>query len=205
MTAKQRDSPKELIGGSEEESSCEEKQLKLQCNSAISDTSLSSSTSFHQRFDLGQLKARLPELICFHSIQRYLQQHHNGVSGNAAVGARDHAQAVLNAHTNSSSASSAGTAAEAATAAAGNSSSSSFYLHNILGCTFSNPFTGSSTKLSKESSTKDETPLQKFYRHQQQQRKMPGFRGKSGWCGCFQVSGDHHIASVVPCKLAACC
>lgn len=29
------------------------------------------------------------------------------------------------------------------------------------------------------------TPLHKFYK---QQRKMPGFRGRRGLCGCFQVS-----------------
>lgn len=31
------------------------------------------------------------------------------------------------------------------------------------------------------------TPLHRFYK-QQQQRKMPGFRGRRGLCGCFQVS-----------------
>lgn len=30
-----------------------------------------------------------------------------------------------------------------------------------------------------------ETPLQQFYK---QHRKMPGFRGRRGLCGCFQVS-----------------
>lgn len=29
------------------------------------------------------------------------------------------------------------------------------------------------------------TPLHKFYK---QQRKMPGFRGRRGLCGCFQVN-----------------
>lgn len=192
MSAKQREQQKEFINGSEEESVCEEKQVKLQCNSAISDTSLSSSTSFHQRFDLGQLKARLPELICLHSIQRYLQQHHNSVSSNVSI-ARDHAPTVLNATSNSSSAICVGDTSD--TAATGNSSSSSFYFHNILGYTFSNPFTGASTKISKEDSTKDETPLQKFYRHQQQ-KKMPGFRGRSGWCGCFQVSAHNSPKSI---------
>lgn len=30
------------------------------------------------------------------------------------------------------------------------------------------------------------TPLHKFYR-KQQKSKMPAFRGRRGWCGCFQV------------------
>lgn len=32
------------------------------------------------------------------------------------------------------------------------------------------------------------TPLHRFYREQQQRRKMPGFRGRRGLCGCLQVS-----------------
>lgn len=32
------------------------------------------------------------------------------------------------------------------------------------------------------------TPLHRFYREQQQRKKMPGFRGRRGLCGCFQVS-----------------
>lgn len=31
------------------------------------------------------------------------------------------------------------------------------------------------------------TPLHRFYK-EQQQKKMPGFRGRRGLCGCFQVS-----------------
>lgn len=31
------------------------------------------------------------------------------------------------------------------------------------------------------------TPLHRFYREQQQRKKMPGFRGRRGLCGCFQV------------------
>lgn len=32
------------------------------------------------------------------------------------------------------------------------------------------------------------TPLHRFYREQQQRKKMPGFRGRRGLCGCLQVS-----------------
>lgn len=32
------------------------------------------------------------------------------------------------------------------------------------------------------------TPLHRFYKEQQQRKKMPGFRGRRGLCGCFQVN-----------------
>lgn len=34
------------------------------------------------------------------------------------------------------------------------------------------------------------TPLHRFYK-QQQQRRMPGFRGRRGLCGCFQVCSEY--------------
>ncbi|XP_055914842.1 disheveled-associated activator of morphogenesis 1 isoform X2 [Eupeodes corollae] len=40
-----------------------------------------------------------------------------------------------------------------------------------------------------------ETPLHKFYRAQQQ-KKMPAFRGKRGWCGCFQDDEPPEICVV---------
>lgn len=124
-------------------------------NSATSDTS---STSFHQRFDFSQLKARLPELNCLHSLQRYWQ-HNSGGGGDAndpASGQKD-------------------------------DGGNSFYANNILGYTFGYTFSG---KDSSKSEAARETPLQKFYRHQQQ-KKMPAFRGRRGWCGCFQVIEDN--------------
>lgn len=35
------------------------------------------------------------------------------------------------------------------------------------------------------------TPLHRFYREQQQRKKMPGFRGRRGLCGCLQVRNTH--------------
>lgn len=40
----------------------------------------------------------------------------------------------------------------------------------------------------KDQFTPNLTPLHRFYREQQQRKKMPGFRGRRGLCGCFQVS-----------------
>lgn len=133
-------------------------------NSATSDTS---STSFHQRFDFSQLKARLPELNCLHNLQRYWQQH-NGANSNdpndPTSGQRDGDGGVGN----------------------------SFYANNILGYTFGYQFSGGKDATASNNNNNNtdslrETPLQKFYRHQQQ-KKMPAFRGRRGWCGCFQVS-----------------
>jgi len=95
------------------------------------------------------------------------------------------------------------------------SGAGSFYTHNILGYTFGYPFglkedldgsgsghcngnsnCNSSThslglrKWLSGSTSSNETPLQKHYRHQQK-KKMPGFRGRRVWCGCFKVGpGD---------------
>lgn len=124
-------------------------------NSAISDTS---STSFHQRFDFSQLKARLPELNCLHNLQRYWQTEVAGVSsGNPS----DKPSGV----------------------GVSRDEGGSYYANNILGYTFGYNF----GKDQNKADTSKETPLQKFYRHQQQ-KKMPAFRGRRGWCGCFQAS-----------------
>ncbi|XP_053951305.1 disheveled-associated activator of morphogenesis 1 isoform X2 [Anastrepha ludens] len=137
-------------------------------NSATSDTS---SASFQQRFDFNRLKARLPELNCLYSLQRYWQQqqqqqqqqHNADISSDVLTGThRDEA-------------------------GGGNSS---YYTTNILGCTISYPF----GKEQKTDAIK-ETPLQKFYRHQQQ-KKMPAFRGRRGWCGCFQDDEPPEICVV---------
>lgn len=128
-------------------------------NSATSDTS---SASFQQRFDFNRLKARLPELNCLHSLQRYWQQQQQQQSQQPH---NENSDILTGSHRDESG--------------GGNSS---YYTTNILGCTISYPF----GKEPKSDGTK-ETPLQKFYRHQQQ-KKMPAFRGRRGWCGCFQVS-----------------
>lgn len=42
----------------------------------------------------------------------------------------------------------------------------------------------------KDQFTTNLTPLHRFYKEQQQRKKMPGFRGRRGLCGCFQVRFD---------------
>ncbi|XP_023309444.2 disheveled-associated activator of morphogenesis 1 [Lucilia cuprina] len=135
-------------------------------NSATSDTS---STSFHQRFDFSQLKARLPELNCLHSLQRYWQQHNNGANDPndpASLQPKD-----------------------------GGDVSNSFYANNILGYTFGYQLSGGKDSSNGKNDQIRETPLQKFYRHQQQ-KKMPAFRGRRGWCGCFQDDEPPEICVV---------
>lgn len=139
-------------------------------NSATSDTS---STSFHQRFDFSQLKARLPELNCLNSLQRYWQQHNGANDPNDPQS--------LNKNVDDDDGVDVG-------GGSGTSGiSNSFYINNILGYTFGYQF-GAGKNNTNNTKTEQirETPLQKFYRHQQQ-KKMPAFRGKRGWCGCFQV------------------
>ncbi|XP_061390121.1 disheveled-associated activator of morphogenesis 1 [Musca vetustissima] len=137
-------------------------------NSATSDTS---STSFHQRFDFSQLKARLPELNCLHSLQRYWQNSQQSGGGDnpndptSGIGKDD---------------------------SCGTGGGNSFYANNILGYTFGYTFNG---KDSAKGEDVRETPLQKFYRHQQQ-KKMPAFRGRRGWCGCFQDDEPPEICVV---------
>ncbi|XP_054088534.1 disheveled-associated activator of morphogenesis 1 isoform X2 [Zeugodacus cucurbitae] len=138
-------------------------------NSATSDTS---SASFQQRFDFNRLKARLPELNCLHSLQRYWQQQQQ------QQGQQQHCENIdSDILTGSQSDESGG-------------DKSSYYTTNILGCTISYPF----GKEPKTNGVK-ETPLQKFYRHQQQ-KKMPAFRGRRGWCGCFQDDEPPEICVV---------
>ena len=137
-------------------------QHQHQNSGSISDTS---SGSFQQRFDFGQYKARLAELNCLHHLQRYWQQQQAN-SENAEETATRQNNETAN----------------------GGGGIGSYYANNILGYTFGHHF-GRDKDASKASAadTVKETPLQKFYRHQQQ-KKMPAFKGRRGWCGCFQVS-----------------
>lgn len=43
----------------------------------------------------------------------------------------------------------------------------------------------------KDQFTPNLTPLHRFYKQQQQRKKMPGFRGRRGLCGCFQVKSKN--------------
>ncbi|XP_037934330.1 disheveled-associated activator of morphogenesis 1 isoform X2 [Teleopsis dalmanni] len=128
-----------------------EHTLNLSANSATSDTS---STSFHQRFDISQLKVSLSNLNCLHSLQQYWHQQQ---SETAYIDKNEDNGIISN---------------------------GSYYAKNILDYTF-----GYKSEAIKE------TPLQKFYRNQQQ-KKMPAFRGRRGWCGCFQDDEPPEICVV---------
>ncbi|XP_067637402.1 disheveled-associated activator of morphogenesis 1 isoform X2 [Eurosta solidaginis] len=139
----------------------------------ISATSDTSSASFQQRFDFNRLKARLPELNCLHSLQRYWHQQ------------QQQQEETQN---------STGTFTATQRDEVNDGGGGSYYTTNILGCTISYPF-GVKEHNKTEADGNKETPLQKFYRHQQQ-KKMPAFRGKRGWCGCFQDDEPPEICVV---------
>lgn len=163
----------------------------LSNNNSGSDTS---SNNFQERFDFEHWKGLLSDYNCFHGLYRYWTQcSGRSSSANDNGGGSDQQQSQSN-HEN-------GLGSEAG----------SFYTHNILGYTFGYPFglkedldgsgncnsncNGSSNtnglglrKWLSGNTSSNETPLQKHYRHQQK-KKMPGFRGRRVWCGCFKV-GD---------------
>ncbi|XP_032597207.1 disheveled-associated activator of morphogenesis 1 isoform X2 [Drosophila grimshawi] len=151
-------------------------------NGNASDTS---SANFQERFDFEHWKSILSDFSCINSLYRYWNQYGGGSSNNS------------NGNNSSSSSSSNNE---------GNSlgnGSNSFYTHNILGYTFGYPFglskedvdEGSVVSFKKSQAAASETPLQKHYR-QQQKKKMPVFRGRRGWCGCFKDDEPPEICVV---------
>lgn len=126
--------------------------MTINGNQCESHTTTTGPSSFRS-FDFSELKARLPELNCLHSLQRYFNTDDDDAGGASTQKSKEEG---------------------------------SNYTNNILGYNFgckSNGFTSYTT----DYPNLKETPLQKFYRAQQQ-KKMPAFRGRRGWCGCFQVS-----------------
>lgn len=57
-----------------------------------------------------------------------------------------------------------------------------------IGCNNNNNFIVSDVDGASQKDQFNLTPLHRFYKQQQQQKKMPGFRGRRGLCGCLQVS-----------------
>ncbi|XP_068141170.1 disheveled-associated activator of morphogenesis 1 isoform X1 [Drosophila tropicalis] len=170
-----------------------------------------SSANFQERFDFDHLKSIISEYNCFNSLYRYWNNGSNSNSNNNNnnnddnSNNRSHLNGGDNADDNSGLGSIAG----------------SFYTNNILGYTFGYPFgikddveghhsnTSVSFKKShsnhnnnhhsgssnSSSSCNNETPLQKHYR-QQQKKKMPVFRGRRAWCGCFKDDEPPEICVV---------
>ncbi|XP_043063342.1 disheveled-associated activator of morphogenesis 1 [Drosophila ficusphila] len=183
-------------------------------NHSGSDTS---SNNFQERFDFEHWKGLLSEYNCFHGLYRYWNQYggrsdtnrdsgnSNSSNGNGSQQQQQQQQQSQSHHENGLG-----------------SGAGSFYTHNILGYTFGYPFglkedldggsncnsggncngngNGNSHGLGirkwlSGSTSSNETPLQKHYRHQQK-KKMPVFRGRRAWCGCFKDDEPPEICVV---------
>ncbi|XP_043659323.1 disheveled-associated activator of morphogenesis 1 isoform X1 [Drosophila teissieri] len=175
----------------------------LSNNNSGSDTS---SNNFQERFDFEHWKGLLSDYNCFHGLYRYWNQYNGRSSSSSAndINSASEQQQSQSNHENGLG-----------------SGAGSFYTHNILGYTFGYPFGlkedldgggsgncnsnchggGSNTnslglrKWLSGSTSSNETPLQKHYRHQQK-KKMPGFRGRRVWCGCFKDDEPPEICVV---------
>ncbi|KAH8387035.1 hypothetical protein KR093_004218 [Drosophila rubida] len=174
-----------------------------------------SSANFQERFDFENWKSIITDFSCFNSLYRYW----NHYSGNGSSGSNTSGN---NCSGSSGGGSSSSNTLRGEDADEGNGLGNSFYTHNILGYTFGYPFglkedvdadssSGSNNgggggggvgvghalrKLQgSSSSSSGETPLQKHYR-QQQKKKMPVFRGRRAWCGCFKDDEPPEICVV---------
>ncbi|KAH8396100.1 hypothetical protein KR222_003314, partial [Zaprionus bogoriensis] len=174
-----------------------------------------SSANFQERFDFDHWKSVLSDFSCFNSLYRYWNQYNTGNNNhnNHSNNNNNNASSSNNSNRNSNSSQLSGDHADEAL---GNGSNS-FYTHNILGYTFGYPFglkdsdvagddsnSGVGFKKSRDGgnhshshshSSSCETPLQKHYR-QQQKKKMPVFRGRRAWCGCFKDDEPPEICVV---------
>ncbi|XP_034101363.2 disheveled-associated activator of morphogenesis 1 isoform X1 [Drosophila albomicans] len=176
-----------------------------------------SSANFQERFDFENWKSIITDFSCFNSLYRYW----NHYSGNSSSSSSDSNSNNCNSSSGGSSSSNNNTL-RGDHADESNGLGNSFYTHNILGYTFGYPFglkedvdadSSSSShgggaggvagvghalkKLQGNSSSNNnaETPLQKHYR-QQQKKKMPVFRGRRAWCGCFKDDEPPEICVV---------
>ncbi|KAH8373153.1 hypothetical protein KR200_005707, partial [Drosophila serrata] len=174
-----------------------------------SDTS--SNNNFQERFDFEHWKGLLSDYNCFHGLYRYWNQY-NGRSNTTSSSSNTSEGNLQGGSSNSRQHQSQ---SDHERNGLGNGSGS-FYTHNILGYTFNYPFglkedgldnngnchSNSSSSLGFRKSIADngsgnssETPLQKHYR-QQQKKKMPVFRGRRAWCGCFKDDEPPEICVV---------
>ncbi|KAH8235667.1 hypothetical protein KR032_005083, partial [Drosophila birchii] len=175
-------------------------------NNSGSDTS--SNNNFQERFDFEHWKGLLSDYNCFHGLYRYWNQYNGRSNASSSSGG---STSVGNLQGSSSGSRQQQSQSDHESNGLG-SGSGSFYTHNILGYTFNYPFglkedgldgngnchTNSTSTLGFRKSISangSETPLQKHYR-QQQKKKMPVFRGRRAWCGCFKDDEPPEICVV---------
>ncbi|XP_030379502.1 disheveled-associated activator of morphogenesis 1 isoform X2 [Scaptodrosophila lebanonensis] len=152
-------------------------------NANASDTS---SANFQERFDFDHWKGVISDFSCLNGLYRYWNQY------------------TSNNNNNNNSVNHSNVSQEHADENGVGSGGGSFYTNNILGYTFGYPFglkednnnsSHSSAGSLKKAPASNETPLQKHYR-QQQKKKMPVFRGRRVWCGCFEDDEPPEICVV---------
>ncbi|KAH8317332.1 hypothetical protein KR074_003131 [Drosophila pseudoananassae] len=190
----------------------------------INSGSDTSSNNFQERFDFEHWKGLLSDYNCFHGLYRYWNQYsgrhghghgsdncNNNSSSNDNINPNRHQQPQTQSQSDHENGLGSG--------------AGSFYTHNILGYTFGYPFglkedidnnngsSGRNTNCNSNTNSlgfrkslsslaggggggsSGETPLQKHYR-QQQKKKMPVFRGRRAWCGCFKDDEPPEICVV---------
>lgn len=120
------------------------------------------STDYLQCFNLSTFRSRLPDINCWNKLPLY---RGNSAPSSAHVG-------------NEKGCDSSDNACDINETTSNNNTN--YNNNNIIGYNFGTTGVGNGSNYTKE------TPLHRFYRAQQ--KKMPAFRGKRGWCGCFKVS-----------------
>ncbi|XP_017036475.1 disheveled-associated activator of morphogenesis 1 [Drosophila kikkawai] len=180
-------------------------------NNSGSDTS--SNNNFQERFDFDHWKGLLSDYNCFHGLYRYWNQYNGRSNTSSSSGSNSSEGNLQGSSSNGSRRQQSQSDHESNGLGSG---SGSFYTHNILGYTFNYPFglkedgldgngnchSNTSTLGFRKSiadngssGSSSETPLQKHYR-QQQKKKMPVFRGRRAWCGCFKDDEPPEICVV---------
>ncbi|KAH8366596.1 hypothetical protein KR084_005605 [Drosophila pseudotakahashii] len=183
-------------------------------NSLNNNGSDTSSNNFQERFDFEHWKGLLSDYNCFHGLYRYWNQYSGRSAANSNSNISNGSQQQQQQQSLQSQSQSQSEHENGLGSGVG-----SFYTHNILGYTFGYPFglkedldgncsssnchgsNSSNThslglrKWLSGSASSNETPLQKHYRHQQK-KKMPGFRGRRVWCGCFKDDEPPEICVV---------
>nr|XP_016936680.2 disheveled-associated activator of morphogenesis 1 isoform X1 [Drosophila suzukii] len=184
-------------------------------NSNNNGSDTSSNNNFQERFDFEHWKGLLSDYNCFHGLYRYWNQYSGRSATNSNISSSHQQQQQQQLQQQQQQQQSQSDHENGLGSGAG-----SFYTHNILGYTFGYPFglkedldgsgsghcngnsnCNSSThslglrKWLSGSTSSNETPLQKHYRHQQK-KKMPGFRGRRVWCGCFKDDEPPEICVV---------
>ncbi|XP_037915647.1 disheveled-associated activator of morphogenesis 1 isoform X2 [Hermetia illucens] len=128
------------------------------------------STDYLQCFNLSTFRSRLPDINCWNKLPLY---RGNSAPSSAHVGNEKGCDSSDNAcDTNETT----------------TNNNTNYNNNNIIGYNFGTTGVGNGSNYTKE------TPLHRFYRAQQ--KKMPAFRGKRGWCGCFKDDEPPEICVV---------